>query len=182
MEDRSVYHITPFTKTQYNKHNHTPQHGSETALLISLVSIIIYHGCYTFVILFVDDLIPSAKETLIGGVTRRTHGRGPPERPHARSLLARTTHAAYVTKLGHSGTPTTMGQTGLSPIASVSSSTSCIPKSSSSTGPISHSPVDYEIHVQPELMAPHDHVHTVSSGGQNRSYADIDQQLLEINE
>ena len=41
----------------------------------------------------------------------------------------------------------------LSPIASLSSSTSCIPKSSSSTGPMStHSPVDYSDLQQQSLV------------------------------
>ncbi|XP_064645077.1 potassium voltage-gated channel subfamily H member 6-like isoform X2 [Lineus longissimus] len=45
----------------------------------------------------------------------------------------------------------THAHSGLSPIASISSSTSYIPKSSSSTGPLSqHSPIDYEISHHPE--------------------------------
>ena len=137
-----------------------------------------YVSSYTNSYVFAADLLPSAKETLIGGVTRRSQVRALPDRPHTRSLLARTTHAAYVTKLGQ--TPTTMAPTGLSPIASVSSSTSCIPKSSSSTGPISHSPVDYEIHVQPDMA--HSDVPPPPSVRHPRTYAEIDQQLLEINE
>ena len=58
---------------------------------------------------------------------------------------------------------------GLSPIASVSSSTSYIPKSSSSTGP-GHSPINYEIQTHPDKQ------HTI------QSLADIDERLESINE
>lgn len=58
---------------------------------------------------------------------------------------------------------------GLSPIASICSSTSCLPKSSSSTGPI-HSPIDYEIQQAPQNKS------------SINSLADIDERLENINE
>ncbi|ELU16133.1 hypothetical protein CAPTEDRAFT_228010 [Capitella teleta] len=58
----------------------------------------------------------------------------------------------------------------LSPIASICSSTSCLPKSSSSTGPCLHSPIDYEIQQNP-----------VKARG-IQSLADIDERLEHINE
>lgn len=62
------------------------------------------------------------------------------------------------------------GHSALSPIASLSSSTSCIPKSSSSTGPISGNwPLDYEILYHPEK-------------GSIQCLSDIDGRLEAINE
>ncbi len=76
---------------------------------------------------------------------------------------------SVITHVKQIHTPTGAVQ-GLSPIASVSSSTSCIPKSSSSTGPIStHSPIDYDLHAH-------------ATRGSIQTIADIDDRLEEINE
>ena len=99
----------------------------------------------------------------------------PPETSTSRSRqkLPKRSHISH-----HSGGPSLIttaqtlvpAHTALSPIASLSSSASCIPKSSSSTGPISGNwPLDYEILQHPEK-------------GSIQCLADIDGKLEAINE
>ena len=88
------------------------------------------------------------------------------------SLASPSSSAKHAAGTAHAQTHTGAAhvQTGLSPIASVSSGTSHLPKSSSSTGPLcGQSVIDYEIRR-----------HT-SPGGGITCLADIDQRLEAIN-
>ena len=121
----------------------------------------------------IADALSSAKDNLLGAVTgqrRRSSHQQSSISPQMRPLLPKSSNISQRSQIpmGNLGMMGGPPPPGLSPIASVSSSTSCIPKSSSSTGPL-HSPIDYEIQHHPDK-------------GNIHSLADIDDRLEAINE
>ncbi|XP_074661271.1 voltage-gated inwardly rectifying potassium channel KCNH7-like [Tubulanus polymorphus] len=133
-----------------------------------------------------DDVSVDIDTGALHGVIQAVSGKEKrtPEKP-VRPIISRTTSSHSLPKqqvhaVTHPAPPVGAGgggltqpfihqHTGLSPIASLSSETSHVPLSSSSTGPLYHSPIDYEIQTHPER-------------GNINSLSDIDDRLESITE